>query len=199
MTSVRQANANRANARASTGPKATAGKLRTKNNALRHGLAVSVLQDEKWAPEVEALANRIAGVNADAERRILARAIGEAQIDLTRIRGHRRQIIEYAFENRDVRWRNREDWRRDIREYRRLRKVADNLNDGPENLLILDDILDKVLDLVDGVPMTGVKKRVTILAKMSRELAAIERYERRALSRRKFAIWAFDKVTAETS
>jgi hypothetical protein len=60
VTSERQARANRANARASTGPKTAVGKAR---NALHHGLAVSVFDDAQWSPEVEMLARQIAGAN----------------------------------------------------------------------------------------------------------------------------------------
>ena len=64
MTSPRALYANRANARASTGPRTAAGKTRSARNARRHGLSVPVLRDPALVPEIESLARRIAGENA---------------------------------------------------------------------------------------------------------------------------------------
>ena len=43
-------------------------------------------------------------------------------------------------------------------------------------------------------PPTGPEKLATILSYLAYELQAFDRYERRSLSRRKFAIRAFDKA-----
>ena len=86
MTTDRQRRANRANAKSSTGPKTAAGKARAAQNALRHGLNVSVLSDPLLAPWSEAMARRIAGPDADAEALDWARRIAEAQVDLNRVR-----------------------------------------------------------------------------------------------------------------
>jgi hypothetical protein len=59
MTS-RRILANRANARASTGPKTVLGRARVAQNARRHGLAVAVLADPERAADVEALAHTLA-------------------------------------------------------------------------------------------------------------------------------------------
>ena len=97
MTSERKITANRGNARASTGPKTPSGRARSGGNALRHGLNFPLLDDDRWAPEVEVLAARIAGEAAPAERLALAHKIAEARIELMRIRAYRRQMIDTAY------------------------------------------------------------------------------------------------------
>ena len=89
MTSARKIRANRANARASSGPKTAAGKAQSAQNAFRHGFNVPVWLDPDLASDVEALAQRIAGKSADASVLESARRVAEAQIDLRRLRSHR--------------------------------------------------------------------------------------------------------------
>ena len=55
MASPRKIRANRANARASTGPKTAQGRARTARNALRHGLSVPVFSGSVFSEEVDAL------------------------------------------------------------------------------------------------------------------------------------------------
>jgi len=69
LTTGRQERANRANAKSSTGPKTAPGKARSAQNALRHALNVSVLSDPAFAPQVEAIARKIAGPDAGAVAR----------------------------------------------------------------------------------------------------------------------------------
>lgn len=95
MTSERKIIANRVNARASIGPKTPSGRARSGGNALRHGFNLPLLDDVRWAPEVETLAARVAG--EAAERLALAHKIAEARIELMRIRAYRRQMIDTAY------------------------------------------------------------------------------------------------------
>jgi hypothetical protein len=59
VTSARKIQANRSNARASTGPKTVRGRARAARNALRHGLSLPVYSDSVLSEEVDAgLPNR---------------------------------------------------------------------------------------------------------------------------------------------
>jgi hypothetical protein len=93
LTTESQQRANRANARSSTGPKTAAGKGRSAKNALRHGLNVPISSDSALSALTQAIANRIAGPYADEPMLEDARRIAEAQVDLNRVRNHRRRLI----------------------------------------------------------------------------------------------------------
>jgi hypothetical protein len=96
VTSERRIRANRANARASTGPKTAWGRLHAARNALRHALSLPVSSDPVFSEEVEALAREIMGTNGTPELKQLALDIAEAQIDLCRVRQARHQLLSQA-------------------------------------------------------------------------------------------------------
>jgi hypothetical protein len=98
-TSDNKVRANRANARASTGPKTAQGRTRSARNARRHALSVPVYSDKALSEEVEALAREIAGADASAEMQELARRVAEAQIDLRRVRYARHQFLSDTLSN----------------------------------------------------------------------------------------------------
>jgi HAMP domain-containing protein len=101
VTSARQRDANRRNARSSTGPRTSAGKARAAQNARRHGLSLPTRYDPSRRDEVEALARAIAGADVDAECLELAHRIAEAQIDIIRARSARWQLFPEALRERD--------------------------------------------------------------------------------------------------
>jgi hypothetical protein len=93
LTSDRKIKANRANARASTGPQTAHGRARAARNALRHALSIPVFSSPALSEEVETLARKIAGPGANTEIHELARRVAEAQIDLCRVRYARHQFL----------------------------------------------------------------------------------------------------------
>jgi hypothetical protein len=96
MTSSEQIDANRKNGARSRGPRTSTGKARSSQNAIRHGLTVSILKDSTLRPEAEKLALALAGPDAGSARFIQALRIAEAQLDLVRIRGAQVNLMESA-------------------------------------------------------------------------------------------------------
>jgi hypothetical protein len=85
MTSERKVTSNRENAQKSTGPRSELGRLHSRRNALRHGLAIAIGSDPFFSKDIEALATSLerGGGRIVAE---FARQVAEAQFDLLRIR-----------------------------------------------------------------------------------------------------------------
>jgi hypothetical protein len=179
VTSERKIRANRANARASTGPKTAHGRSHAARNALRHALSLSVYSDPTLSEEVEALAREIVGTDANAELQELARRIAEAQIDLRRARHARHQLLSQALGD--------PDYESDAM----LRKKSAPIIRILRRPDLDTPMLDNVMEFLNSKP-EGPYKFAAILADKTRQLLALDRYERRALSRRKFAIRAFD-------
>jgi hypothetical protein len=96
LTSDRKIKANRMNARASTGPKTTHGRAHAARNALRHALNLSINSFPVLCEEMDAVARKIVGTDADAETLERARRIAEAEIDLRRVRLVRHQLLSEA-------------------------------------------------------------------------------------------------------
>jgi hypothetical protein len=202
--------ANRANARASTGPRTPAGKRTVARNARRHGLNLPVMDDPALAPQVEALARDICGLGVDAQRQVsalhpaphpalysavraalheklhLARRIAEAEIDLIRVRRARHDLLARALADPNYRSSARLGARITL-----LRRTGEMLHLG---VPVAPELRDAILSRPQGP-----RKFVLILADLAGELAAMDRYERRARSRRKFAIRAFDAARSSPS
>src|SRR6476619_2274716 len=93
MQRDRKIQTNRANARASTGPKTARGRGRSARNAFRHGLSMPVESDQVLSERVQALTRQIAGSDTSVRIQILAHRIAEAQVDLLRVRYARHRLL----------------------------------------------------------------------------------------------------------
>lgn len=174
--------ANRANARKSTGPKSPAGKTRVAANALRHGLAISIATLSGYEEPARQLAALIAGADASDELIALARPIAEAQLDLRRIRAARLALLEQAVKDPDF------PPEKVSRQLLALRlRLAEAIMRLPDNMVIKS--LAKVCAPRQWTPPERMAAAIT---GDLRQLASLDRYERRASSRRKAAIRAFD-------
>jgi hypothetical protein len=186
MTSDRRQRANRANAKSSTGPKTAAGKSRAAQNAFRHGLNVPVRSDPLLAADIEAMARKISDSCGDAETMEGARRIAETQFDLNRVRNRRRLLItEFLVNPYFV-----------PRHIRRLQLWGLHLALGARFRVLPKEVhkieVHKLKELFTPMPSESEDKLATILREKTSELATLDRYERRALSRRKAAIRNFD-------
>ena len=181
MTSIAKVRANRANARASTGPKSTLGRARSAQNALRHALNRPVCADPSLSEEVEKLACEIAGPHPNPEILQIARRVAEAQIDVLRVRYTRLQFMSDKL--REPYYEPRASRRTKVSV---LCKLLGHNPDIPAEM---------VAPFLTATPQ-GPEKFSLILVQEIKQLRAFDRYERRALSRRKFAIRDLDGARA---
>ena len=187
MISLRKLQANRANARASTGPRSAAGKLKSARNARRHGLSVPAWSDPVLSADAGTLSLEIAGLDAAPELRRLARVIAESQIDLKRVRQARHYMIARGFDDPHLLPISALGAWAQVRALIRIDQLTKAKLPIPWKLKLLMDKPE------------GAKKLALAIAISARTLTTLERYERRALSRRDSAIRAFDKARLAAS
>jgi hypothetical protein len=168
MTSDRQIASNRKNGRSSRGPRTAVGKANSSRNALRHGLAASLLDDPKMFAEVESLAHAIAGKGADNFRINQARIIAEAQFDLIRIQDAKVTLMNSHFAKSKA----------------IIREVdVTPCSKGDDPGLESDDLVSETTCPQESAMPPPIE--------VLRQLSRLERYECRAISRRRRAMRAF--------
>jgi hypothetical protein len=94
MATERQIAANRRNACNSTGPRSSAAKRRTSQNAYRHGLAARHNPGPATAKQLDQLARQIAGDSDSVIVLELARSAAQAEFDLARVRRSKVALIQ---------------------------------------------------------------------------------------------------------
>jgi hypothetical protein len=172
MTSVRKIASNRKNGRRSRGPRTAVGKANSSRNALQHGLAVSVLNEPAMCSEVETLARAIVGEGADNAQLAHARIIAKAQLDLARIQNAKITIMNSHLMEA---------------------KAAIREDDVTMNLQRCDAVFESDNPSRRCTQEVAISPSIEIL----RQLSRLERYECRAISRRRRAMRAFLSTSSD--
>jgi hypothetical protein len=198
MTSERKIAANRINAGKSCGPRSPAAKARVKNNALRHGLAAVRHLDSRLAQQVGIMARAICGDDVNPLLLEQAVVIAECETLLSSVRAERVAAIERL---------------RDIRAIA-LAKADNSLAVGKERLREMELAADEFEQLkakFDAMPAEEQEKvwdeyeetdadrdflleerdEFDAMREAMLDLNRLERYQRRAWSRRKRAFRRF--------
>jgi hypothetical protein len=90
MATAKQIAANRVNARLSTGPKTDMGRFNSSRNAFRHGLSKSLPMEGATAMKIDIMARAL---TEGSERFAAAREMALSQLELSRIRGVRHELM----------------------------------------------------------------------------------------------------------
>jgi hypothetical protein len=116
-TSERKVASNRRNAQKSTGPRSELGRLRSRRNALRHGLAIAIGSDPSFSKDIDSLATTLARGRAGQIVQEFARQVAEAHIDLLRILQQKAASFATVFGNAEP----------NLEDYSALNKILDQM------------------------------------------------------------------------
>ena len=189
MTTARQREANRRNAKRSTGPRTATGKAIARHNARFHGLAASSSLEPSVNEEIEDLTRAIAGEGATPEYIYLARRVAEAEIYLRRV--WRAQLKPLHVKTVTKIYRKSTAPTRKL--FDRALKKLSRIENG--SISDLCEILQKLG--WNGQPVDEPVRLPTVIRVKHREIYIPDRYLRRAFSRRKSAIKALNTLGIE--
>jgi len=191
MPTEKQIAANRANGRRSRGPASVAGKTRASRNSYRHGLTRPD-STANFLAKAEKLARRFAGQTQSGIVRALARDAAEAVLELARVRRIKVALIErvnafgglvppkHFYSNmQQVRWCQAMD-----RWLTGLRRSA------PAQPMVADPLL--------SMPLEEPHRQAEAVRRVLAELLKLDRYERRAASRKNRAIGEMTRAKAKS-
>jgi len=209
MVSNKKRHANRANAQKSTGPRTAAGKSRASRNAMRHGLASVTFAPTGYSERITQIANKLCEHDPFPYRYEVALEIAEAQVLIDRIRLARAAAI--VRRKPPVQTKPPGMTAMSEEEFQALQRAIAKGHGRRINELILAPA-KRFKEFVqalkrgespaplkfypDAPPLTLTKEQQELedFRGAVTELANLERYERRALSRRRRAIRTFDAL-----
>jgi hypothetical protein len=207
---TRRMAANRANAQCSTGPRTSEGKARARLNALKHGLATLASSIPAFSPDIAQLARRMVGEHeTDPILREAAIRVAEASLDVLRARAARTELMNQMVQS--------PDFMQPIPAAEAKPKVLLPYKAAPLSVRVkavmngtIDSLakaetarLRQVLKAHEELQRI-MKQRAEIQQRTQQhrdvwdQLDRLDRYERRALSRHRTAIRAFDQVRGMT-
>ena len=185
MATDRQIAANRGNARNSTGPRSGAGRKRSGRNSFRHGLAAAATATAERVKHIERLARNIAGASTDVVTLECARTIAEAVFDLAQIRRAQVELISHVMAFGEVK---RPPTSRLIRETKRSLRAFGR--GEPVRFEGLEP---------PAMPKTEAERTAEAIRRALPELIKLDRYERRAATRRARGLRGFLDHKKESS
>lgn len=202
MPSPRKIAANRANARRSTGPRTAGGRQRARLNALKHGLAVPAAAHPALQHDIDHLARVLAAeAQDDPVVMVRARKVAEAAIDVQRARRARLELLR-AWDlstgrpERIVPVETMPDLkpvRQDLQDLARKVTSEDMMREVKRYQTVAKQ-LDRVANVFKALQKINPTAPYTTWDDLFRQLERLDRYERRALSRRDRAIKEFDHM-----
>lgn len=184
FTSANRRGASSRNAQRSTGPKSAAGKARSSGNARRHGLGAAELGATDDSAEVKRILEALCAPGADPARIEQARIIAEASLLIRRVRAARVALVERCRKPPSTPGFNLGD-----------KRASDRMAYvGANKLAIGAECARRSKELKESCAPCERDDQSAFLAGLP-ELMRLERYERRAWSRRKRAIAIYTHLT----
>jgi hypothetical protein len=180
MTSAKKIEANRRNARKSTGPRTARGKSSARANALRHGLATIALKPPATSARIKLIADAICGQSNSPPVYDQALIIAECEVLLSAVRTARTTVLKCTLERLGV-----------------LADFGRNRSAQQMSALSGDGTNDEIVTAVGSGKLKTwqtANSDVDFVRDALSEVARLNRYERRALSRRKRAKRMLDQL-----
>lgn len=168
-------NANRKNAKRSTGPKSTRGKARASRNAVRHGLAAARMGDALVSAEAERMAKTFGFNDMSPAQFEQFLTIAKCQVELDRVTAARIAVVD--------------------RELTRQAAPHQAAPDQPVPHQAASFQHPDVHQPLQEGSAQLMRDEVSAFIRALPELGMLDRYERRALSRRRRAIVNFVACT----
>jgi hypothetical protein len=206
MATSAQIEANRRNARSSTGPRTARGKASASRSARKHRLNIPITADPRFAPAIDELAYKILG-EEDPALLQAARAVAEASLDLDRVTHAKHALLSAAFD--DPNYDSRKNGRMKIKLFELICQYVEDENPPrvPRSVSRRFDFLQTtpkaVHRLAENLVLTvmetkhPVERYAIALREITDKLVIFDRYRRRTLSRLIAAIQAFDEARRE--